>query len=205
MIHDKYFLPLSIIQICQVKLCYDDRFKFVTCGIECAEKLCKQGNPNPKICDVSISLGKKCLFSGSLSQNTFISIAIAYLKFLVNTNVVKPVTIMPKQLVCCVDADPSLVDTLFAEARAKSLRINGHHSFLKPDRVILCTMKVNSNRWYLTILIWLLFPILKVEKKFKGAWKGSSVCPSIKKIYKIMGNESFYLPYDRYKFVWLTS
>ena len=46
------------------------------------------------------------------------------------------------------------------------------------------------------------FPKLKVEKRFKHAWKGSSTsCPPIKKIYKIIENKSFLLPYDQYKFV----
>ena len=44
-----------------------------------------------------VSLGKKCLFSSLSLWNTFISIAIAYPKFLVITNVVKPVAIMPEQ------------------------------------------------------------------------------------------------------------
>ena len=86
------------------------------------------------------------MFVFQFIPNTFISIAIADPKFLVITNVVKPVAIKPEQLVCCVDADPSLVDTLFAEERAKRLRLNGHHSFLKPNWVILFIMKVNFNR-----------------------------------------------------------
>ena len=45
------------------------------------------------------------------------------------------------------------------------------------------------------------FRTLKVEQRFKRAWKGSDVCPPIKKIHKIIENKSFLLPYDRYKFV----
>jgi hypothetical protein len=51
----------------------------------------------------------------------FISIAIVDRKFLVITNVVKPVAIMLVQLVCCVGADPGLADTTFAEKHAKGL------------------------------------------------------------------------------------
>jgi len=38
----------------------------------------------------------------------------------------------------------------------------------------------------------------QVEQMFKSAWKGSNV-PSIKKVYKIIENKSFLLPFDRYK------
>jgi hypothetical protein len=39
-----------------------------------------------------------------------------------------------------------------------------------------------------------------VEQKFKSAWKvPTTQCPPIKKIFKIIENRSFLLPYDRYK------
>jgi len=40
---------------------------------------------------------------------------------------------------------------------------------------------------------------IEVERRFKRAWKNGGVCPSIKKIYKIIENKSFLLPYDQYK------
>jgi hypothetical protein len=61
------------------------------------------------------------------------------------TNVVKPAGITLVKLVCCVGADPSLADTLFAEELVKILRQNGHRLSSKPDPVILCITKVNSN------------------------------------------------------------
>lgn len=47
------------------------------------------------------------------------------------------------------------------------------------------------------------FWTLAVDQKFKSAWKvPTTQCPPIKKIFKIIENGSFLLPYDRYKFVW---
>jgi len=39
----------------------------------------------------------------------------------------------------------------------------------------------------------------EVEQRFRRAWKSSDVCPSIKKVYKIIENKSFLQPYDQYK------
>ena len=75
----------------------------------------------------------------------FVSIAIADPSFLVITNVVEPVAIMLIWRVCYVEADLGLVDTIFAEERAKRLRLNGHHSSLKSDPVMLLMTKVNYN------------------------------------------------------------
>ncbi|PPR03282.1 hypothetical protein CVT26_008116 [Gymnopilus dilepis] len=41
--------PMVKCVICMVKPCRDS--KYVTCGLTCAEKLCKKGGPNPKNCD----------------------------------------------------------------------------------------------------------------------------------------------------------
>lgn len=42
-----------------------------------------------------------------------------------------------------------------------------------------------------------------MEQKFKTAWQiNTTQCPPIKKIFKIIENKSFLLPYDRYKFVY---
>jgi hypothetical protein len=38
-----------------------------------------------------------------------------------------------------------------------------------------------------------------VEQKFKKAWQ-TGHCPTIKKIYKVIENKSFLMPYDRYKY-----
>ena len=78
-------------------------------------------------------------------KNIFISIAIVDQSFLVITNVVKPVAIMLIRPVCYVEADPGLVDTISAEECAETLHLNGHHSSLKSDLVILPITKVNSN------------------------------------------------------------
>lgn len=40
---------------------------------------------------------------------------------------------------------------------------------------------------------------LVVEQKFKKAWQSGS-CPTIKKIYKVIENKSFLMPYDKYKY-----
>jgi hypothetical protein len=133
----------------------------------------------------------------------FISIAIVDPKLLVIANVVKPVGIILGRPVYCVGVDPSLVDTLFAEERAKRLRPNGHgshHSSFKPYPVMLSIMKVNSNDIYIYISDFFL-NFQKVEQRFKRAWKGNGVCPPIKRIYKIIENKSFLLSYDQYKFV----
>ena len=67
------------------------------------------------MCDVSISWSVTIQFI----SNTFISIAIVDLKFLVITNVVKPVAIMLGRPVCYVGANPSSADTICAEEPAK--------------------------------------------------------------------------------------
>ena len=61
--------------------------------------------------------------------------------------------------------------------------------------------KGNSNDIYIWRNVWPLFWFLKVEQKFKRAWKGSGV-PSIKKVYKIFENKSFLPQFDSYRFVW---
>jgi hypothetical protein len=169
--------------------------------MKCADTLCTRGNrdseSNPKMCDVSIAWSVIIQFI----SNTFISIAIVDPKFLVITNAVTPVAIRLVQLVCYVDVDPSLADTICAEEPAKWLRLNGHHSSLKPDPIILPISKVNSNYTDRYMTPYLIFRTVKVERRFKRAWKGSDVCPSIKKVYKIIENKSFLLPYDQYKFV----
>ena len=73
----------------------------------------------------------------------FISIAIVDLKLLVMTSVVKPVVTMLVQPVCYVSAVPGLVDIIFAEKLANKLQLNGPHSSLKPDLVILPIERVN--------------------------------------------------------------
>lgn len=116
-------------------------------------------------------LSRECVmwisFGVLLSQTKhFISIAIVDPKLLVIANVVKPVGIILGRLVYYVGVDPSLVDTLFAEERAKILRLNGHvshHSFFKPYPVILSIMKVGSNDVY----IWPFF--LNFLKSNKGS------------------------------------
>jgi hypothetical protein len=37
-----------------------------------------------------------------------------------------------------------------------------------------------------------------VEKKFKKSWQGGQACPSIKKVYKVVENSNFLIPYDEY-------
>ena len=73
----------------------------------------------------------------------FVSTAIVDPSFLVITSVVEPVAIMLTSRVCYVGADLGLADTIFAEERAKRLRLNGHHSSLKSDPVMLPIIKVN--------------------------------------------------------------
>ena len=166
--------------------------------MKCAETLCTRGNSNPHMCDVSISWSVTI----QIISNTFtISIAIVDPKFLVIINVVIAVAIMLVQLVCCVDVDPRLANTLCAEEPAKWLRLNGHHSSLKPGLIILPISRVNSNYSDTYMTLYDLTRTLKVVQRFKRAWKGNDVCPSIKKVYKIIENKSFLLPYDRYRFV----
>lgn len=99
--------------------------------------------------------------------NTFISIAIVDPKFLAIINVVIPVAIMLVKLACCAGADLSSVDTLFAEEHAKKLRLNGHHSSLKPDPVILFMPKVNS--YHLDTLTLYLTTFFQLSKLRKGS------------------------------------
>ena len=41
-----------------------------------------------------------------------------------------------------------------------------------------------------------------VEEKFKSAWKDkSSPIPAIRRVFKIIENEDFQKPYERYRFV----
>ena len=52
------------------------------------------------------------------------------------------------------------------------------------------------------MISWLPAFFRTVEQKFKSAWKvPTTQCPPIKKIFKIIENGSFLLPYDRYKYV----
>jgi hypothetical protein len=102
-----------------------------------------QGSSNSKMCDVSISWSVTINLNFILDM--FISIAIDDPGFLVITNVVKPVAIILVRPVCYVGADPGLADTISAEECAKIFRLNGHHSSLKSDPVILPIRKVNSN------------------------------------------------------------
>jgi hypothetical protein len=97
---------------------------------------------NSKMCDVSTFWSVTVKF---IILNMFISIATVYPSFLVKTNVVKPVTIMLVRPVYYVGADLGLDDTISAEERAEILRLNGHHSSLKFDQVILPIIKVISN------------------------------------------------------------
>jgi len=42
-----------------------------------------------------------------------------------------------------------------------------------------------------------------VEKKFKKSWQSGQACPSIKKVYKVVENSNFLIPYDEYLCVFL--
>ena len=45
-------------------------------------------------------------------------------------------------------------------------------------------------------------PLPTVESKFKKAWKsGSSVCPEVKRVFKIIENNEFLRPYNAYRYV----
>jgi len=140
--------------ICRVEFCYDDRY--VTCGIKCAETLCKRGNSNPKICDYCHRRPK-----------------------------------IPGHNQCGQTCrDNARTACLLCRCRPKS------------GRYPLCgrTCKKIATKWTPLILEAQLGHTIhnEVEQRFKRAWKAGSV-PSIKNIYKIIENESFLLPYDRYK------
>lgn len=96
--------------------------------------------------------------------NTFISIVIVDPKFLVLANVVTPVARNLAQLACCVGADPSLVGTLFVEERVRRLRLNVHHSSLKPGPVILSIAKVKSQHEHLMLYLTTFSLLSKLKK-----------------------------------------
>ena len=108
-----------------------------------AQKRYAYGEALTRECVMWASLG---VLPSNLSQIYLLnSIAIVDPNFLVIINVVKPVAIMLVQLVCCVDVNPGSEDTICAEEPAKWLRLNGLHSSLKPDPIMLPRPRVNSN------------------------------------------------------------
>ena len=108
--------------------------------MKCTERLCIQGSSSSKMCDVSVSWSVAINLKFIL--NMFISIAIVDPSFLVIINVVKPVAIILIRPVCYAGVDPGLADIISAEECAKILLLNGRHSSLKSDPVILPITKV---------------------------------------------------------------
>ncbi|KAF8802256.1 hypothetical protein BYT27DRAFT_7197349 [Phlegmacium glaucopus] len=142
--------------VCLRKPCRDAGY--VTCGMKCAEKLCRRGSSNPRICDYCHRRPK-------------------------------------------VDGYNQCGKTCGENANRACLLCRCRPRF---GRYHLCgrTCKKIASKW--TPLILEAPPghatYNEVEKRFKRAWNsGSGPCPPIKKIYKIIENKSFLVPYDRYK------
>ncbi|KAF8154070.1 hypothetical protein B0H34DRAFT_75619 [Crassisporium funariophilum] len=148
--------PTQKCVICQVKPCRDD--KFITCGMKCAEALCKPGGSKPNMCDY-------CHRRPKISGHNQ-----------------------------CGDTcrDSAKVACLLCKSRPK---LGRYH---------LCGKSCKEIATKSTPLI-LEVPVGHttydfVENKFKNAWKGGiATLPAIKKIYKVIENKSFLVPYDKYK------
>ena len=97
-----------------MKPCYDARF--VTCGQDCTEKLCKNGSKLKNMCDVSDS--KSFL---SLKSSRSVSIVIAKRDCQAIINVDQPVGTTPKLLAFYVKAGPNLVDITCVDKHANKL------------------------------------------------------------------------------------
>jgi len=131
--------------------------RYVTCGMKCAETLCKRGSFNSKICDYCHR--RPTLPGYNQCAKT-----------------------------CGENASTAC---LLCRCRPRFGRYHLCGRTCKKIATKWTPLILEARRGHTTYN--------EVEKRFKRAWKGSTPCPPIKKIYKIIENKSFLIPYDRYK------
>lgn len=147
--------PTLLCVICLVKPCHST--EYVTCGLTCAETLCKTGS-NPNNCNY-------CHRQPKLTGQNQCS------KF-------------------CIDG--AKLACLLCKSRPKFGRYHLCGRTCKQIAIKSTPLILEIPPGHATYEL--------VERKFKTAWQvNTTQCPPIKKIFKIIENKSFLLPYDSYK------
>ena len=99
-----------------MKPCYSN--EYVTCGLTCAEKLCKKGS-NPNNCNVSAC---SVVFSEKKNFHLLeLSTVIVNRSLQGRISVAKYAVMLPRLLVSCVKADPNSAGIISAGRRANKL------------------------------------------------------------------------------------